>query len=239
MQARGGVIVGVKDDQPGLGYLDAATGERTGFDVDIARWIAAELGFSEEQITYEAIASANREQAIVNGQIDYYVGTYSITDSRKEQIDFAGPYFITGQGLLVRQDSAIESDADLTSDVTVCSATGSTPIQNIRDNYDADTVEFDTYSLCVEALRNNQADAVTTDAAILIGYAAAYPDELQVVGEPFSVEEYGVGLPKGDDVLRGFINDLFENGGDTWQAIYDANLGASGTVVEQPAVDRY
>jgi len=239
MQARGGVIIGVKEDQPGLGYLDAATGDRTGFDIDIARWIAAELGFGEEDIEYKAIASANREQAIVNGEIDYYVGTYSITDSRKEQIDFAGPYFITGQGLLVRTDSTIASDADLTADVTVCSATGSTPIQNIRDNYDADTREFDTYSLCVEGLRQDQVDAVTTDEAILIGYAAQYPDEVKVVGEPFSVERYGVGLPKGDDALRGFINDLFENDPETWQRIFDANLGASGTVVEQPAVDRY
>ncbi len=239
MVARDGVVVGVKEDQPGLGYLDAATGERTGFDVDIARWIAAELGFGEDQIDFVPIASANREQAIVNGQIDYYVGTYSITDARKEQIDFAGPYFVTGQGLLVASDSAIESDADLTSDVTVCSATGSTPIQNIRDNYDADTVEYDTYSLCVEALRQGQVDAVTTDEAILLGYAAEYPDEIKVVGEPFSVEEYGVGLPKGDDALREFINDMFEDGGDRWQEIYDANLGASGTTVDQPEVDRY
>lgn len=239
MVARDGVIVGVKEDQPGLGFLDATTGERTGFDIDIARWIAAELGFGEDQIEYLPIASANREQAIVNGQIDYYVGTYSITDSRKEQIDFAGPYFVTGQGLLVGTDSDIESDADLTSDVLVCSATGSTPIQNIRDNYDADTIEYDTYSLCVEALRQGQVDAVTTDEAILLGYAAQYPDELMTVGEPFSVEEYGVGLPKGDDALRGFINDMFENGGETWQEIFDANLGASGTEIDQPAVDRY
>lgn len=239
MTARGGAIIGVKEDQPGLGYLDAATGERTGFDVDIARWIAAELGFSEDDIEFKAIASANREQAIINEEIDFYVGTYSITDGRKELIDFAGPYFVTGQGLLVAADSTIASDADLTSDVTVCSATGSTPIQNIRENYDAQTVEYDTYSLCVEALRQGQVDAVTTDEAILIGYAAQYPDELKVVGEPFSVERYGVGLRKGDDVLRDFINDLFEEGSLTWQEIYDANLGSSGTVVEQPEVDRY
>lgn len=81
---RGGVIVGVKEDQPGLGFLDVTTNERTGFDIDIARWIAASLGYGEEDITFQPIASANREQAIVNGDIDYYVGTYSITDKRKE-----------------------------------------------------------------------------------------------------------------------------------------------------------
>jgi glutamate transport system substrate-binding protein len=240
MVEAGKVTIGVKEDQPNLGYLDAATGERTGFDIDISRWIAAELGFGEDDIEFVAIPSANRESAIVNGDIDYYVGTYSITDSRKEQVDFAGPYFVTGQGILVAaDDDSISSENDLEGK-TVCSATGSTPIQNIKDNFPGtDTEEFDTYSQCVEALKDGQVDAVTTDAAILIGYASIEPDALKVVGEPFTEERYGVGLPLGDDALRTFINDVFEDGGDTWQGIYDATLGESGTVVDQPAVDRY
>ncbi|WAC66244.1 glutamate ABC transporter substrate-binding protein [Agrococcus sp. SL85] len=239
MTEAGGVTIGVKEDQPNLGYLDPVTGERTGFDVDISRWIAASLGFSEDQITFQSIPSANRETAIQNGDIDYYVGTYSITDSRKELIDFAGPYFVTGQGLLVAADSDIASIDDMAGQ-TVCSATGSTPIQNIRENYpDIETTEFDTYSQCVEALLAGTVQGVTTDEAILIGYAAQDPDNLQVVGEPFSEERYGVGLTLGDDALREHINALFEDNPDTWQAIYDANLGDSGVEGEQPEVDRY
>ena len=240
MVERDGVIIGVKEDQPNLGFLDVTTNERTGFDVDIARWIAASLGFDEDQIEFKPIASANREQAIVNGDIDYYVGTYSITDARKEQIDFAGPYFITGQGLLVAADSDIASEADLDSSTTVCSATGSTPIQNIRENYpEVPTKEFDLYSACVEALLSGEVQAVTTDQAILIGYAAQDPTNLKVVGEPFTEEQYGVGLAKGDDALRTHINELITDGGEIWQAIFDKNLGSSGIEVEQPAVDAY
>ena len=240
MTADGKVIVGVKEDQPGLGYLDATTGERSGFDVDIARWIAASLGFDEADIEFKAIPSANREQEIVNGNIDYYVGTYSINDKRKEQIDFAGPYFITGQGLLVASDSDITSEKDLNKDTTVCSATGSTPIQNIKTNFpEVPTKEYDLYSLCVQDLIDGKVQAVTTDQAILIGYAAKDPDLIKVVGEPFSVEKYGIGLAKGDDALREHINTLLTDGGDTWQAIFDKNLGESGITVEQPAVDNY
>jgi glutamate transport system substrate-binding protein len=240
MVESGKVRIGVKEDQPGLGFLDAATGERSGFDIEIAQWIAASLGFEKDDIEYTAIPSANREASIVNGDIDYYVGTYSITDKRKAQIDFAGPYFVTGQGILVAADNdTITSEADLAG-TTVCSATGSTPIQNIKDNFpDTKTIEFDTYSQCIEALNDGQADAVTTDQAILLGYASQSPDTLKVVGEPFSVEKYGVGLPLGDTALRTFINDTFTEGGDTWQGIYDATLGESGTVVEQPAVEAY
>jgi glutamate transport system substrate-binding protein len=234
------VRIGVKEDQPGLGYLDAATGERSGFDVEMATWIAASLGFDADKIEFKAIPSANRESAIVNGDIDYYVGTYSITDKRKEQIDFAGPYFETGQGLLVAADNDDIKGEDDLAGKTVCSATGSTPIQNIKDNFpDTKTEEFDTYSQCVEALNDGKVDAVTTDQAILIGYAAQFPDDLKVVGEPFSTELYGIGLPKGDDALRHFINTMFTDGGDTWTKIYDATLGASGTKVTQPAVDDY
>lgn len=240
MVERGGPIIGVKEDQPNLGYLDVTTQERSGFDIEIARWIAASLGFEEGDITYEPIASANREQAIMNGDIDYYVGTYSITDGRKEQIDFAGPYFETGQGFLVSADSEMTEVNDVSdfNGMTVCSATGSTPIQNIKENYpEIKTTEYDIYSQCVEDVLSGKVDAVTTDAAILIGYAAQNPDELKVLDGLFTEERYGVGIPKGDTVLQEHINTLFTEGGDTWQEIFDSTLGQSGIEIEQPAVD--
>lgn len=238
IESTGTVKVGVKEDQPGLGYLDPVTNERTGFDIDIARWMAASLGVDPEKIEFQAIASANREQAIVNGDIDYYVGTYSINDKRKEQISFAGPYFITGQGLLVASDSKIKSVDDLDSSTTVCSATGSTPIQNIKTNYpEVPTKEYDTYSKCVEDLKNGQVDAVTTDEAILIGYAAQAPDKIKVVGKPFSEERYGIGLAKGDTALVKYFDEQLTDGGEIWQQIFDNNLGASGVKGTQPKVD--
>ncbi|WP_295827245.1 glutamate ABC transporter substrate-binding protein [uncultured Microbacterium sp.] len=237
----GKIVVGVKEDQPGLGYLDPVTGERKGFDVDVARWIAASLGYDPadtSKVEYKAIASANREQAIINGDIDYYVGTYSITDKRKDQISFAGPYFLTGQGLLVAADNdTITGKDSLTAETTVCSVTGSTPIQRIREQTPAKVVEFDTYSQCVEKLKNGEVDAVTTDEAILLGYAAQDPDKLKIAGEPFSEERYGVGLAKGDTAFQKFVNTMFADGGSTWEAIFEKNLGASGVKGEQPAVD--
>ncbi len=105
MTQRGTVIIGVKNDQPGLGYLNPTTNRYEGFDIEISRLIAAKLGFDPEtKIEYKAIPSAAREQAIITGQVDYYVGTYTINDARKEQISFAGPYFVAGQDLLVRSD---------------------------------------------------------------------------------------------------------------------------------------
>jgi len=231
------VVIGVKNDQPGLGYEDPVTGDRTGFDVDIARWIAASLGFDEDKIDFQTIPSANREQEIINGNIDYYVGTYSMTDARDEVIDFAGPYFITGQGLLVAaDDDSINGPDDLTGKVT-CSVTGSTPLQRIREEYGGDVVERATYSECVENLLQGQVDAITTDEAILAGYVQERPNELKLAGEPFSEERYGVGIADGDTALQEHINTLFTEGGDVWTALYDKYLEPAGVKATQPAVD--
>ena len=244
------VVIGVKNDQPGLGYEDAATGTRSGFDIDIARWIAASLGFDEDKIEYQTIPSANREQAIVNGDIDYYVGTYSITDKRKEQIDFAGPYFITGQGLLVAKDNTDINGPDDLAGKIVCSVTGSTPLQRIRDEYNpGDTVEYDTYSQCVEQLKAGSVDAITTDEAILAGYSnfwegefklvemtylkdACVKDALKTAGSPFSTERYGVGLALDDTASQNAVNTALDamlapsvDGESAWNAALREALG--------------
>jgi glutamate transport system substrate-binding protein len=236
--SRDGVVIGVKNDQPGLGYEDAATGERTGFDVDIARWIAASLGYGEEQIEYVTLPSSAREQAILNGDIDYYVGTYSITDSRMEQINFAGPYFITGQGLLVAADNEDINGPEDVEGKIVCSVTGSTSLQRIRDEYSpSDAVEYDTYSQCIQQLKEGTVDAITTDEAILAGYVAQDPESLKLAGEPFSEERYGVGITKGDTVLQEHINELFTDGGDVWEALFEQHLAPSGIEGTQPDPD--
>jgi glutamate transport system substrate-binding protein len=242
MKSRNKVIVGVKEDQPNLGYKDPTTGAYSGFDIEMANLIAAKLGFSPDQIEYQAIQSANREQALINGDIDYYVGTYSITDKRKEQIGFAGPYFIAGQDLLVAKDDTTITGPDTLEGKRVCSVTGSTPIQRIKDEHpEAQVVEFEKYSQCVDALLNGQADAVTTDDAILLGYAAQQPDKLKVVGETFSTEKYGVGVPKDDTAFRDAVNDILEAAvtDGEWQSIYDSTLGKSGSTAEAPPLERY
>ncbi len=240
IKSSGTIRIGVKEDQPGLGFLDAATGVRSGFDVEIANWMAASLGVPANKIEFKPIPSANRESALANGDVDLYVGTYSITDKRKKLVDFAGPYFITGQGLLVQKSNdTIKSEKDLDGK-KVCSATGSTPFQNIVDNFPkADPVSFDIYSKCVDQLKTGSVDAVTTDQAILLGYASQDPDNLKVVGEPFTVEKYGIGLPLGDTALRTFLNKTLTDGNATWTKIFDSTLGKSGTKVEQPKVDQY
>lgn len=240
---RGHLVVGAKEDQPYMGEKDPATGVYSGFDIEIAKMMSASLGFDPKTIAFKTIASANRETALQNGQVDYYVGTYTINDNRKKLVGFAGPYYMAYQGLLVRTD---EKDIDGPQDLNgkrVCSAAGSTPYQRIQKDYPkADLVAYDTYSVCVDNLLTFQVAAVTTDDTILSGYAAKVPDELKVVGKPFSKEPYGIGVPRSDNALRFALDnaiEIHEKNGD-WQKAYDATLGLSGRkAAPAPPIDRY
>ena len=240
----GNLIVGIKFDQPGLG-LRNPDGTFSGFDVEVAKYVAGQLGVDEANIEFKESPSAQRETLIQNGEVDYIVATYSITDARKEKVDFAGPYFVAGQSLLVADGNTdITGPESLSGGKRLCSVSGSTPAQKVKDQYaqDVQLQEFDTYSACVEALRNGAVDAVTTDDIILAGYAAQYPGELKVVGEPFTEERYGIGLAKGDDETRTKINDaidaMIEDG--SWQKAFEDTVGPSGyPLPAQPTVDRY
>ena len=193
------IRVGIKFDQPGLGYDEG--GSYSGFDVDVAKYVANELGYAENQIEFVEAPSANRENLLSNNQVDMIFATYSITDTRKETVDFAGPYFVAGQDLLVSADSDITGPEDLDGR-NLCSVTGSTSAQKIKDQYPGvELVEQPGYAECVTAMGGGQIDAVTTDDIILAGLAAqpVNAGKYKVVGNTFSEENYGVGLPKGSD----------------------------------------
>jgi glutamate transport system substrate-binding protein len=241
----GTITVGTKIDQPGFGLLNPRTKVPEGFDVEIAKIIAGKLGIAPEDITWTETVSANRESFIQNGQVDIVVATYTINDARKQLVDFAGPYYEAGQDIMVAKDNPlkIEGPEDLAGK-NVCSVEGSTPAQNIRDNYpQAQLTLFDVYSKCADALDNGQVDAVTTDNVILTGLVAGNPDTRELVGNPFTKEPYGIGLKKDDTDFRNFINDVLQESYEdvSWADAWDRTAGKiTGQEAPQPPnVDRY
>ncbi|MDN3482237.1 glutamate ABC transporter substrate-binding protein [Arthrobacter sp. APC 3897] len=191
------IRIGIKFDQPGVGFKDG--NEYTGFDVDVAKYVANELGYPEDQIEFISTPSPQRENMLENDQVDMILASYSITDTRKEKIAFAGPYFVAGQDLLIPNDSDISGPDDLDGK-TLCSVGSSTSAQKIKDNYAAgvNLLEQPSYAECVTAMQGGSIDAVTTDDIILAGLAStdANKGKFKVIGNTFSEERYGVGLPK-------------------------------------------
>jgi glutamate transport system substrate-binding protein len=241
----GKITIGTKFDQPGFGLLNPTTKVPEGFDVEMGKLIAAKLGIPADGITWTETVSANREAFIQNGQVNVVIATYTINDKRKQVVDFAGPYYEAGQDIMVAKGNpkGIKGPDDLAGK-NVCSVEGSTPAQNIRDNYpQAQLTLFDVYSKCADALTNGQVDAVTTDNVILTGLVAGNPQGFQLVGNPFTKEPYGIGLAKGDNDFRAFINDTLQASFDdgSWAKAWDRTAGAiSGTAAPTPpTIDRY
>jgi len=243
LKEAGTVKVGTKFDQPLFG-LKNLEGKPEGFDVEIAKLIAGEMGIAPDKVVFSEAVSANREPFIQQGKVDFVVATYTINDKRKQVVDFAGPYYEAGQDIMVAKGNpeGIGGPDDLAGK-KVCSVTGSTPAENIRTNYPkAELTEFDVYSKCAEALKNGQVQAVTTDNVILLGLISQDEEAFELVGKPFTKEPYGIGLKKGDNEFRAFINDTLEKieKDGRWKAAWDATAGKVATETPTPpAIDRY
>ncbi|MEU8772260.1 glutamate ABC transporter substrate-binding protein [Streptomyces sp. NPDC048606] len=224
------VVIGIKFDQPGLG-LKTPDGKYTGFDVDVATYVAKELGYQPDQIEWKQAVSAERENLIANGDVKFIVATYSINDKRKAKVDFAGPYFLAHQDLLVRADDSSITKVEDLNKKKLCSVTGSTSAQNIKKDLakEADLQELPGYSECLTGLENKSIDALTTDNSILAGYAAQEKNKgkFKLVGLNMSNENYGIGLKKGDKDLQTKINAALKKmvSDGSWEAAVKKNLG--------------
>lgn len=228
----GKIRIGIKFDQPGLGFKKSGT--YVGFDVDVAKYVAKKLGYSEDEIVWKEAPSKQREAMLQNGDVDMILATYSITDERKNAVSSAGPYFVAGQDLLVRKDDhSINGPEDLNGK-RLCSVTGSTSAATVKEKFASEVqlMEQPGYAECATALFSGIVDAVTTDDIILAGLASASRGKLRVVGKPFTQEYYGVGIKKGDTALAKKINaaiaEMIKDG--SWErAIADNTEGTSYT----------
>jgi glutamate transport system substrate-binding protein len=209
----GTIRVGTKFDQPLFGQK-GLSGDPEGFDVEIAKIIAAKLGISEDDIEWVEAVSANREPFLQQNRVDMVVATYTMNDKRDEVVDFAGPYFQAGQDILVAKGNpkGINGPEDLKGN-KVCSVSGSTPAATVQEEYgvtSADLTLFDTYTKCRDALANGQVDAVTTDNVILAGYVSEEPEKFELLDKPFTEEPYGIGIPEGQEEFCDFINETLQ-----------------------------
>ncbi len=239
--ADGGTIrVGIKYDQPlfGVNTPDGVGG----FDPEIAKLMVEGIfddGEPASHIEWVETVSANREPFLEGDEVDMVIATYTMNDERDEVVDFAGPYYFTGQQMLVPEGNpmGIETIEDANSpDVSGCSATGSTSIQQFRETApEAEVLELDTYSQCAQAMVDGRTDLVTTDGAILFGLRSQF-EGTEVVGETFSDEPYGIGVSEGADDLRLYLNSRIcqiQNNGE-WVEAWEATVGEFAETPDPP-----
>ena len=245
IKKKGKIVIGVKQNVPLIGVKNPVTGALVGFDIEISKIVAkAIFGTDKDKIQYEdASVAANRIPFITDGKVDLTIATFSITDTRKAQIDMAGPYYVAGQDILLYKVELpnIKTIDDLNGR-KVCAQSASTSLALLKAKVPRATfLELPGVNECVEALKDGRVDAVSTDDTLLAGYVEKFP-AFALVGKSFSVENYGIGLKKGDTAFRNYLNDVIEASfkDGSWKKAVESTIGTGGIVTPPaPKVDRY
>jgi len=249
IQAKGKLVVGTRFDVSGFALKNPTTGVVEGFDAEMAKLIAAGI-FGEtpadaaSRIEFQATDLTNREAAISEGRVDTVNATYPITDARKQQVDFAGPYFMAGQDLMVKTgDTAIKGFSDVNGKKVCLIRTNPFTEPNVKAKApQAEIIVMTTNEQCSDALADGRVDAVASANAILLTQLDRGAGAFRLVGSPTTEEPYGIGLKRGDDAFRTFVNDVlvkaYSNG--QWASAYAASFGRFGwKTPTPPPVDRY
>lgn len=234
------LTIAIADDEPGVAAT-AGTGY-VGFDIDTAVYVAGKLGVPSANITWKVISSQDREKVLENGTVDLVVHTYSITPERQKVVDFAGPYFVAHQDLLIRRNDEELTGPEKLDGRTLCAAKGTTSAQYVLDHFKGKIklITANTWSECVENLNAGSVDAVSTDDVILAGFAAQpeYKGVLKVIGKGFTDERYGIGVKKGDSALVAKVNAALKSYIDdgSWKNSLERNVAPSGYKIPAPPV---
>ncbi|MEH0822977.1 MULTISPECIES: transporter substrate-binding domain-containing protein [unclassified Micromonospora] len=229
------IRVGVAATEPLMGEL--RNGTYVGFDIEIARYIAASLGYEGDQrIEFVSLATEDRIPALQGGVVDLVVSSFSITEERKKQIGFAGPYFVTTQEVMVpnRLKDKIRTIEDLRDPTyKICTSGGSTTEAEL-EKHQVKALVVKRVGDCVKGIREGRYDAVSSDETILAGFLSQYPTEFEIVDMPFGTSEtLGIGVPIGDPALRDlvafFLDKSYQQGrsgiSSPWLTAYNRTLG--------------
>lgn len=227
IKKRGKLVAGVKFDTKLFGLKDPITNKVEGFDIDIAKALAKKIFGDESKLELKEVTSQTRIPMLNNGDIDMIIATMTITEDRKQQVDFTDVYFKAGQSLLVKKGSPIKSIADVKKGTKVLGAKGSTSVKNIKEKApDCEVLEFANYQDAFAALKAGQGDVLTTDNAILYGMMKQDPNYV-VVGDNFTDEPYGIAIKKGQTefvtYVNAFLKEIKDNG--TYDKTYEQWIG--------------
>lgn len=235
IQDRGRLIAGVDQNTYLFGFRNPTSNALEGFDIDRAREIAAAIFGDPNKVQYKVITSAERVDALKNGEVDIVVRTMTATCARWAEINFSAIYYVAGQRLLVDKGSEITA-IDQLGGKRVCAAKGSTSLNTLAETpAPPQRVAVDNWSDCLVMLQQGQVAGVSTDDTILAGMVAQDPN-VKMVGPRFTDEPYGIGIPKQSEDMVRFVNGVLAKSvsDGSWAASHQNWLAKSGEKATPP-----
>lgn len=222
--------------------LNEKDGRLRGFDAGLAQLITRYILGDASKIQFSQVTSSTREQVLINGQVDMVLATYSITPARSEVISFAGPYYTSQAGVLVKSNNkTINAYTDLAGKRTATQAGSTGPAILKQFAPQAKVQEFQTHQEALDALRQGRVEAYVTDYTLLLNVLSQDTGVARLAGAPFGPQDpYGIGLPKGSDGVA-FINDFLKKlqADGTWAKLWTIAIGqrtGSTAVPQAPAI---
>ncbi len=226
IQARHYLIAGVDQNTLLFSYFNPLDQRLEGFEIDLLRQLARAIFGDPNAIQFRAITTAQRIPAVQGGTVDIVADAVTITCARRLLVDFSSVYYDAGQRILVPLSSPVQSVRDLAGQ-RVCATISSTSLDNIKRLAPrAIVVPVKQRTDCLVALQQGQADAISTDDAILLGFTAQDP-YTRVVGPSFSDQPYGMAISQAHPEFVRFVNAVLDRirADGTWRAIYSRWLG--------------
>jgi len=226
IKAKGELTVGGTQTAALFSLLNPTTGKVEGFDAAMSQLLADYI-IGEPKTKLVNVTSQTREALIQNGSVDVVFATYTITPEREQKISFAGPYYQDGLGIEVKKGTTgINSLADLNGKTVVTESASTAPNKIKEAAPDAKIQLFETNTEALQALRQGRADAYVIDQSILAGNAVTN-DDVEVIGDKFTEDPYGIGLSKDDADFKKFVNDWLQKTIDdgTWAKVWKATVG--------------
>jgi polar amino acid transport system substrate-binding protein len=226
IQARGYLRVGVDTATLQLSSVDPLTGEFEGFDVDIAREVAAALFGDPEAIAFVGIPSSDRIRVLVDGEVDLVADVFTPTCSRREEIDFSTDYFTSAQRVLLPNNDPARTVADLAGK-RICASAGSTTLANLAALPDPPVaVPAAQRADCLVKLQQGDVDGMSTNDTILAGFAAQDPNLRILLDVSINTEPTALGLPAGQPEWVRYVNAVLDDvrGSGRWLELYDTWL---------------
>jgi len=219
--------------------LNEKDGKMRGFDAGLAQLLARYILGEGAKIQFTQVNSSTREQVLINDQVDVVFATYSITPARAEKISFAGPYYTSQAGVLVKANNqAIQSHNDLAGKKVATQAGSTGPAILAQYAPKATVQEFQTHQEALDGLRQGRVDAYVTDHTLLLNALSLGTGDARLAGAPFGAQDpYGIGLPKGSDgvaFINAFLKKVEADG--TWAKLWTISIGqrTGSTAVPTP-----
>lgn len=219
--------------------LNEKDGKIRGFDAGVAQLLTRYILGDAAKYKFTQVNSSTREQVLINDQVDLVLATYSITPARAEKISFAGPYYTSQAGVLVKSNnSTIQSYNDLAGKKAATQAGSTGPAILAQFAPKATVQEFQTHQEALDALRQGRVDAYVTDHTLLLNALSLGTGDAKLAGAPFGAQDpYGIGLPKGSDgvaFVNAFLKKIQTDG--TWAKLWTVAIGqrTGSTAVPTP-----